>query len=548
MSIADKVANNILLTGHDSYTTTIIGRHIDPNPASEATMHLAKCWLDECSKSHPLCSRQSNTLLPKRVIDVGPPDGTREPRLFVTEGRCGEYATLTHVWGGILPLRTVTGNLGQHLNELPVSSLPATFRDAVLTTRCLGLSYLWIDALCILQDNTNDWQIEASKMPSIYKNSIITIAAVDAANSTVGFLNERSTAIPSCQLPCPQSERCAGGFTEIAQREPADLLDKESPLSFRGWCMQEKLLSPAVLYFGNKQTYWDCNTLAHLEAYGTAPPRNLLYGGLDYGKAGFGDLFRALSRQKTSKYETWYRVVHEYSVRNLGRVSDTLPALSGLAHEFHDRTGYTYVAGLWQESLQQDLLWGVETFTEVGQMPETYVAPSWSWASHHGPVNFFAGTQGLNISTLRAETLLASTDPFGQVTGGYLRIAGKTQRVLVRYNETSQISDLTYTSSNQSLYSTSTGQEIGRCSFDERSYLVRAGSVHESGIETEVTCLPIQYRNRVQYIVMILKPTDSGKDDEYRRIGLGTIQLRQGDSLLSQDVFDDAVERDIVIV
>ena len=511
-------------------------------------MHLAKCWLDECSKNHHLCIRQSNTPLPNRVIDVGPSEGTREPRLFLTEGRCGEYATLTHVWGGILPLRTVTGNLDQHLNEIPISSLPATFRDAVLTTRRLGLSYLWIDALCILQDDSNDWQIEASKMASIYKNSKVTIAAVDAVNSTIGFLNERFTAIPSCQLPCPESERCAGGFTEIAKREPRDLLDKDSPLSFRGWCMQEKLLSPAVLYFGNKQTYWDCNTLAHLEAYGSAPPHNLLYGGLDYGKAGFGDLFRALSRHKTSKFHTtWYWVVQEYSARDLDRVSDKLPALSGLAHEFHDRTGDTYTAGLWQESLQHDLLWALETFTEAVQKPETYVAPSWSLASHHGPVNCFSG-EGLNIRTPRVETFLASTDPFGQVTGGYLRITGKIQRARVRYNEKSEISDLTYNSYHQSIYSTSTGREIGRCSFDERSYLLRPGPAYESGIETEVTCLPIQYRSRVQYIVMILKPTDSGKDDEYRRIGLGTIQRPGGSVPLSQDVFDEAVKREIVII
>lgn len=69
-----------------------------------------------------------------------------------------------------------------------LSDLPPLFQDAIIITRQLGLRYLWIDSLCIIQDSLRDWETEAAKMASIYQNSYVTISATDASNGSAKCL------------------------------------------------------------------------------------------------------------------------------------------------------------------------------------------------------------------------------------------------------------------------------------------------------------------------------------------------------------------------
>ena len=490
------------------------------------------------------------------MIDVEPSDQFGEPRLLVSDGRRGDYVALTHVWGGTVPLRTMKENLGQHRQQIPMASMPPSFRDAVLTTRRLGLRYLWIDAVCIVQNDPKDWEIEASRMANIYKDSVFTIAAVDAANSTVGFLNKRSTDFSTCRVPCPESASCTGSYIEATLREPAKLLDQTSPLSTRGWCMQEKLLTPAVLFFGSKQTYWSCNSSIHLEAYGAAPPRNALYGGLDFGKSGYMDMVEGLKARRNTCDRTWYRVILEYVTRDLGRLSDKLPALSGLAHEYHAITGFEYLAGLWKQDLDQGLMWVVEEFKDDihnNGWPISYIAPSWSWASNHGLISFHSDLTDMAMQVVKAETTLAGIDPFGQVTAGALHVFGKIKRFQVRYQENSRLADITYHNHCQSLYSTVTGREVGRCSLDERSYIVPAPTQGKCAVPSrEVVCLAMEQRviasGQGRYKIMVLQRIDFNESDQYRRIGMGILQGSEPDGLKSEDLFGDCAEQTIVIV
>lgn len=124
----------------------------DDSTGSEAAFFLAKWWLDRCKRDHKACRDfQKTAQLPDRIIDVGPSDGSREPRLRETSGvQRADYVTLSHRWGSNLTLTTKESNLWERMRGIPVQSMPQTFKDAVKITRKLGVRYLWIDALCIL--------------------------------------------------------------------------------------------------------------------------------------------------------------------------------------------------------------------------------------------------------------------------------------------------------------------------------------------------------------------------------------------------------------
>jgi len=115
--------------------------------------------------------------LPFRVIDVGEgEDYSSHPFLRISNSRSvGVYTTLSWCWGSTKPLTTTKGTLKARTEKMPMNSLPKTFQDAVVITRSLGIQYLWIDALCIIQDCEEDWKIQSSEMARIYKNSFLTI-------------------------------------------------------------------------------------------------------------------------------------------------------------------------------------------------------------------------------------------------------------------------------------------------------------------------------------------------------------------------------------
>ena len=563
------ITDTTLVTNHVSSKAQIVGRPIQADPGSEESILMIQDWIRECNESHSKCHRPTKTMLPSRVIDVGSSDGLSEPRLVISNGRFGQYIALTHVWGGLVPVRTIKGNLAQHLFQLPLSSLPPNFRDAVIITRKLGLQYLWIDALCIIQDSTEDWEIECTRMGNIYRNSALTIAAVDAENSNVGFLNERPRLISnsqSCKLPCIGS--WGGANIEAIQRDPLEFLDKNSPLTFRAWCIQEKLLCPRILYFGTKQTYWDCNTLSHLEAYGNAPPNNELYSGLDFGKAGYTQMVDQLRTKTTyGSDRVWIRFVHEYSSRNLTKLEDKLPALSGLASDFQKITGFTYLAGVWKEDLHQDLIWVVEQPQCKPKLPpgETvlpYIAPSWSWASHIGPVNFIGPITDMDAQVVAADITLAGLDPFGRVTSGYLRIRGRAKCATLKYQRKSGIPDITYISHEQSLYDPRTELEIGRCSLDYVEYSVSASPSSCSNSidipEREVFCFalsrhamnPTIFRSTIMVLERVVTAMPL-KDEasEWRRIGMGYIQYHtSNEAFRGADWFADVQDREMCII
>lgn len=139
-------------------------------------------WINSCKASHARCQVQESSWLPSRLLDVGPPDGSELPRLveMLSANSQGDYAALSHMWGDMNvrpPLRTLVSNYDDMKIGIPIPGLPKNFVQAMIVTRKLGLRYLWIDSLCIIQDSSSDWKSEAATMHEVYKFAKVTIVA-----------------------------------------------------------------------------------------------------------------------------------------------------------------------------------------------------------------------------------------------------------------------------------------------------------------------------------------------------------------------------------
>jgi hypothetical protein len=182
-------------------------------------------------------------------------DGS-DPFLVETKGAYGKYVTLSHRWPDVLDFKTTTKNLDDNRRGIGLANMPPPFRDAVTVCRNLGIQYLWIDALCIVQDADDDWATEAAQMGIYYSDSVLTIAAMQGHSK--GLFSTRSP-LSSLPFESPISDESFPKILALRQSFPS--LDFEllaSPLDSRGWIFQERLLSRATLHFGPNQLFREC--------------------------------------------------------------------------------------------------------------------------------------------------------------------------------------------------------------------------------------------------------------------------------------------------
>jgi hypothetical protein len=365
-------------------------------PASLATrISTVVEFLDACHSHHPRClqATKDHVILPSRFVDVGSRDGSVEPRLVSCSGisTTVKYTTLSHCWGAHpdnMPLRTTRSTAAAHVVSIPMATLPKTFRDAVSVTRALDIRYIWIDSLCIVQDDLQDWEQEAAKMASIYEGSFLTIAAVDSPNSNGGlFLDSitppahfnftpRVASGGSATFPRTQSTAFARQLLQTRSNDDKLHLHN-APLYQRGWVFQELRLSPRSIHFREHQMYWKCHSGLRSED-GT-----LDESGQKHGHSSFfsraGEIQDDLSSPLGST-ETWWRWVNDYTTRSLTRSQDRVAAITGMIRYFQRLTRDTPMLGLWERSFICDLHWSVSG--EVANTPPT--GPSWSWLSLPG--------------------------------------------------------------------------------------------------------------------------------------------------------------------
>ncbi|KAK3291595.1 heterokaryon incompatibility protein-domain-containing protein [Chaetomium fimeti] len=412
-------------------------------------MNLARGWLERCSAHHAICNQQDPDFIPTRLLDVRGP----AIRLTLTESKkrkeYTKYCCLSHCWGGVtdMPLLKTT-TLKSFVSGIDITTLPRTFQDAILITRQLGVRYLWIDSLCIVQDSAEDWAKEAAVMGKIYQNGHCTISAAEAASGHGGCFVRRNPLNCNPPLGYPSVQPSASG-AEIEVDVPAPRLTMvdvfTSKLASRGWVFQEALLSPRILYFG-RGLFWNCKAgqASELDPLG----RGILHMGMQYGPATdaiFPKLLessrpgRARKRSAASKklHREWMRLVATYSRLQLTFENDRLPALAGIAQTVMSLAGGVlkgqYLAGMWKCTLVFDLLWSQGAAALDGHGPRPRLdrneCPSWSWASIGGAVESYLGTWQdwpggmelfVDIVSATTECDPLDTARTGKVTGGDL--------------------------------------------------------------------------------------------------------------------------------
>src|ERR1700712_828375 len=164
---------------------------MEENPGSDTALKISSSWLERCLKNHSSCNPPAELhKTPKRLINVG--SESRNPFL-VESSPCSEqmiWVSLSYCWGqGPSMMMLSRDNLGAMKNGIPLNKLDPTIQDAILVTRALNISYIWIDALCIIQDDDKkDWSEQAPKMNEIYGGSVLTLVVADAESVEDGFL------------------------------------------------------------------------------------------------------------------------------------------------------------------------------------------------------------------------------------------------------------------------------------------------------------------------------------------------------------------------
>ena len=416
--------------------------------SSETSSRLRR-WIDTCEADHESCSEHSKATLPTRVLDLGVA-ADENGDLQLCEGRndIAPYATLSHCWGSHQPLRTTKATLDLRLQKIRFLDLAKTFQDAAVTCRRLGIRYLWIDSLCIVQDDEEDWQLQSAQMASIYEGSTLTIAASSARDGTEG-----------CFLSVPDQHRvrtlvwpgtAEGGpyFVHVRRKYPhaffwdryktqREETQRGVPLFGRGWFYQERYLSRRVVHFTKSELWWECQTVSTCECEDSGPKMTL--PPLEYVSTEVCNRNQLRMGRKKFNIESkdgdpdsddpWHLCVKAYLLLSLTFEKDVFPALSGLAGKVqqHYKPEVSYYAGMWlnpQRNDLNDLLWINDRYpkSRVGR----WRAPTWSWASvsEIRPEWLKLDPQHIYAELLDAKVKPYGVDRQGELRDAYIRLLG----------------------------------------------------------------------------------------------------------------------------
>ncbi|KAK0648446.1 heterokaryon incompatibility protein-domain-containing protein [Cercophora newfieldiana] len=520
------------------------GRYVNGIHASpEVNLYVARSWVGQCLTGHSACPKPWNSELPSRVLDTQPNLVPDDVQLVDGFSQRAEYTTLSHCWGNSQPLKLTKASNDNLRRGISIEALPKTFRDAVLVTKSLGIRYLWIDSLCIMQDDTADWESQCAKMADIYKRSYVTIAGPSASGCDSGFLHPRP---PTSKFAV--SAQCSGrniqlSFSNCGFRPLVP--QPESPLAKRAWVFQERLLSPRVLYFGHRKLYFECFTHEKYEEC----PHSLAPKGLNKDRLTISKLSTRSLPTVEQQLEYWNCLVSNYSRLALTKSSDRLPALSGLASEFSPSVGGKYLAGVWGHGFPDSLAWSVPVNSEPAKFQthpdDTYLGPSWSWVSARHVVEFCTnrildrcdggdGTSN-NMALVSAEVPPAGRDPFGAVSkDSFLEISGKTRTAVFRRVSTEdwwlEFTPLEFYIESKCWYYP-----------DDPARDIHDGEAVTAVFLGRYNCMALRGNPSSSHldVALCIEPVD-GQPDTYRRIGLAmAIYHRQGPRVRFRESFDN---------
>jgi len=289
-----------------------------------------------------------------------------------------------------------------------VSRLARTHREVISLVRALGFRYLWIDALCIIQGDAADWERESKTMARVYGNAALTVIAGRSAGSKDGFvtneLGKGKNRPPPCALPLDGTT--TSGTLMIDLRRSANI----GPVSGRGWCFQERMISPKAVVFGEEQLSFVCASGFFHEDGGVREnrlrPKFLQQIPINVAPSPSPPPGKASALTPTEEtLKEWYGILTQFTQCSLSNPHDVFAAITAVAQQAAQRINSRYLAGLWECDIIRGLLWRPCYQFQSGPMSHTFTtrpsstrltkeksgepvirAPSWSWAAVEGPI------------------------------------------------------------------------------------------------------------------------------------------------------------------
>lgn len=457
--------------------------------------------------------------MPTRCLKVEDLD---KIHLCITRSQGYPYAALSYCWGPkeYPNLLTVKDSLQQMTENIPLSSFPLTLRDGIVVVNQLGLSYLWIDAVCIIQDDEADKDDEIPQMRRIFSNAHCTIIAATAAHCHAGFIHRRYLpSIPELCVPYPGPVE--NGQMILTQHVPDGwtLYDPlEDPINERAWTLEERLLSPRRLIFSKSHLRWLCESSEYTNGGDVEDrkfPSSIKYLQIERLPPQLSPRIDTLTiAQASFSHDIWYSwlgIVLEYNLRALTKSKDKLRAIGGIADLYHLKTGDKYCAGLWRSHLAEELLWSVKhpraslssmiaeardptsislpTVT-LFPRPSKYRAPTWSWASVNGTAaNHRAITRNrfvMDVFEIMDCVVIPekSIAPLISVKSAVLTVCGRVKKAILHIQ-----SQLLYESDE----ACAGGVYFGHCHLDALEH-------EEHGDHRAVYCLEITSRVRDGFV------------------------------------------------
>ena len=415
---------------------------VAPNVLSNACTQRLSRWIENCIANHSSCKGLTQRARPARLLKIERTTDTANPTVtlnLIDQEDDYKYVTLSHCWARSKPIKTTSLNVHERSAGILWGDLPEVFQDTIRLSLRLGIEYIWIDSLCIIQGDETDWLAESPKMGAIYQNAYV----VFAAHGPVLALEKEEK---RCTHEGITDSIARFGDTDVMVRQsinhddivnPAD--DTDSWVG-RAWCFQERLFSSRILHFGGTQEeiWFECNEHIRCECGGMA---HVTQDGADstwnHQKAHFARTLKkseALPSEERMElvWRTYNALCETFTSQGLTHPEDTLVAFSSLIDQVSPYLG-EYFAGLWKHNILVGLQWESVDGRRSQRHP-SYVVPSFSWASRSGPIVWYISDEYLTpnrekcifaeVLDIRCESALGLSS--GRYLSGYIKLRGYT--------------------------------------------------------------------------------------------------------------------------
>ncbi|KAL9064106.1 MAG: hypothetical protein Q9157_007954 [Trypethelium eluteriae] len=553
------------------------GGRILPMLGCQVAVKFIKKSLEACVSGHKECTRVRPSSIPKRLLHVGRKHSTGfgDPYLVQDLKSLPPYVALSYCWGKKTFRRMTRASLDQDKRGIALRTLPRSFQDAISLLRDLDIDYLWVDALCIIQGDKNDWELEGAKMNRVYTHALFVISVTFGHDANSGFLSYHPPlADPENQAVRSRDAKRAsiienhlqyildGKSMSIRVRKKlqhdaivGQLLstmnpDPEMPVLLRAWCLQERLLAARTIHFMPEEMIWECSEATccecdgiELDAFRQQVP-TLGSSSLETTAnplSAYKTLFRRQSVAREHLTNLWQHTVVAYSWRDLTYESDRLPALSGMVSLFQNAKMGSYLGGLWLENLPLYLHWRTE---RINRVIKRVSEPSWSWASIDGPISWETDSSMLKAAVTILTADVVPKDSTGQIVSGIIELIGRTIRAKLFMDWFDSVRpDESFAAITLEGYPYEVPFILDVGQYPPNSPERKRPDVSESQLSVgeEVTCLMVLIRKPQDFPYTLILRQSQRVSNAYERVGLC-------DSLVLKKFFENAKEERLRLV